>query len=165
MPDPFTTGMIADIVGDEDLTAGTCAGHDDPTIWTGDWVSQAGQGAAAVKIRQDARARAVALCHTCPVLEACERQLQAFEAVRRPVFGIMAGRRYRQPRLPPGRPAGSHPTECLGCGRHMHTRPWKKPRPEIPDGDVFHRAKNLCDRCHRARCRNNHPVPPRKGQP
>jgi|GEM_PF-2111045 len=133
--------VVKSIIGTADLREGMCA-HRDPMIWSGEWCDMSGGSKAARALRWGKMRKAVGLCRACPVLDACEKQLQAFEDAGCRVTGVMAARQWGQPR------EEDQVVECRSCYRPMHIRPRGIPAPPVPEGHALSQCRGLCSTCY-----------------
>jgi hypothetical protein len=137
------TAELRSLVGSEDLIGGLCQTMD-PDIWLGEWcdIRRTSDESRAERARHVERA--ARLCRVCPVLAACSRQLELFEAKNQPVTGVMAGREFTPQISIEKRLRGL----CRNCGRPMVAQiAMLGRRPPLPDGLVYVGGHGRCQSC------------------
>lgn len=92
--------------------------------------------------------KAMILCQTCPLLDACEAMLADLEKQGIAISGVVAGRYSDVPVHPSNRGAEPRQITCRGCHEQMlpqYVSPYCKqsPRPER-----CHVGEGLCDWCY-----------------
>lgn len=130
------------VIGPYDLEGGLCLSMD-PDIWTGDWCTARRSSGLERHARTQRVARAQYWCSQCPVLQACTRQLEKFEADEEPVMGVMAGREF----VRPGEDEYTSRGKCQACDREMVVRRAQMGPQDPPEGRVFFRAHGHCESC------------------